>query len=91
MVRIRLSRFGRRNRAFFRIEVFDQRVRRNGRSIEKIGWYDPYVADEAKKYGLDVERARHWLKVGAQASETVRQIFRKQGVFATDGGGAAAK
>ena len=81
MVRIRLSRFGRRNRSFFRIEVFDQRVRRNGRAIEKLGWYDPFIAEDAKKYSLDVERARHWLSVGAQPSATVRQIFQKQGVF----------
>ena len=51
-VRIRLSRYGRRNRAFFRIEVFDSRTRRDGKSIEKLGWYDPVIAEEAKKYGI---------------------------------------
>ncbi len=84
MVKIRLSRKGRRNRPFYRIEVFDTRTRRDGRPVEQIGWYDPYVADEAKKYSLDVERAKYWVSVGAQTSGTVGNIFRKRGVYKKD-------
>ncbi len=80
MVRIRLSRFGRRNRPFYRIEVFDSRVRRDGRSLEQLGWYDPMVADEEKKYSLDKERALYWLLQGAQPSGTASDILRKLGV-----------
>lgn len=80
MVRIRLSRVGRKNRPFFRINVFDGRTRRNGPIIEKLGWYDPLVKDEAKKYSVNAERARYWISVGAQVTETVASIFKKQGV-----------
>jgi small subunit ribosomal protein S16 len=81
MLRIRCSRFGRRNRAFFRIEVFDARTRRNGRSVERLGWYDPMVADETKKYSVNIERAKYWLSVGAKPTGTVGDIFRKVGVY----------
>ena len=83
MVRIRLSRYGRRNRPFYRIEVFDVRTRRNGRSLEQIGWYDPMVADNDKKVSLNAERALYWLQVGAQPSDTVQDFFRHKGVMAT--------
>ncbi len=79
-VKIRLSRYGRRNRPFFRIEVFDTRTRRDGKSIERLGWYDPLIADESKKYSIDKERAEYWLSQGAQMSETVHQIFGKLGI-----------
>ena len=80
-VRIRLSRYGRKNRAFFRIEVFDSRIRRNGKSIERLGWYDPFVEDEKKKYKVNAERAKYWLSVGAQMSDTVHDIFNKLSIF----------
>lgn len=79
-VRIRLKRYGRRNRAFFRIEVFDSRTRRDGRSIEILGHYDPLIADESLKYKVNAERAAYWLSVGALPTPTVADIFRKQGV-----------
>ncbi len=80
-VRIRLSRYGRKNRAFFRIEVFDSRIRRNGKSLEKLGWYDPFVDDVNKKYKVNAERAQYWLSEGAQMSDTVNDIFKKMGIF----------
>lgn len=77
-VRIRLARMGRTNRPFYRIGVFDARTRRDGRAIEYIGYYDPINA----KAGTSVkeDRARHWLSVGAQPTETVASIFRGHGV-----------
>ena len=80
MLKIRLKRYGRRNRPFFRIEVFDVRVQRDGKSVEILGWYDPLVAEEDKKHTLDADRAKHWLSVGAQPSGTVSNIMAKHGV-----------
>jgi len=77
MVRIRMKRMGRRHRPFYRINAVDQRAKRDGRNIENLGWYDPIAKDEAKQVSLDVERVKHWLSVGAQPSETVRDILAK--------------
>jgi small subunit ribosomal protein S16 len=82
-VRIRLKRMGRKNRPFWRICVFDARTRRDGRTIEDIGFYDTLAADPAKAMKVDVERAKYWLSVGALPSEIVRQIFKKSGVTKT--------
>ncbi|MCB9860920.1 MAG: 30S ribosomal protein S16 [Phycisphaeraceae bacterium] len=78
MVRIRMQRLGRRNRPFYRIHAIDQRSRRNGRSLEQLGWYDPVRGDD--KVEINVERVKHWLSVGAQPSETVRDLLAKHGV-----------
>ncbi len=77
MVKIRLKRMGRRNRAFFRICAFDSREERDGRSIEQLGTYDPMEKDESKKVVLKRERIEYWLSVGAQPSETVASILKK--------------
>ena len=79
-VRIRLKRLGRRNRPSWRICVFDSRTRRDGRSIEDLGFYDTLAKDPARKMKVNVERARHWLSVGAKPSEIVTQLFKKSGV-----------
>ncbi|MFQ5687841.1 MAG: 30S ribosomal protein S16 [Candidatus Scalindua sp.] len=77
MVKIRLKRMGRRNRAFFRICAFDAREERDGRSIEQLGTYDPMEKDESKKVVLKRERIEYWLSVGAQPTETVASILKK--------------
>ncbi len=77
MVKIRLKRMGRRNRAFFRICAFDAREERDGRSIEQLGTYDPMEKDESKKVVLKRERIEYWLSVGAQPTETVPSILKK--------------
>ena len=76
MVRLRLKRMGRRNRAFFRICAFDAREERDGRSIEQLGTYDPMEKDESKKVVLKRERIEYWLSVGAQPTETVASILK---------------
>lgn len=78
MVRLRLQRLGRTNRAFFRISAMDKRARRDGPFVEQIGWYDPMATEESKKVGLNVERAKYWISVGAQPSDTVRDILVKR-------------
>ena len=80
MVRIRLKRMGRRNRAFFRICSFDAREERDGRSIEQLGTYDPMEKDESKKVVLKRERIEYWLSVGAQPTETVASILKKNNI-----------
>ncbi|MFM9995866.1 MAG: 30S ribosomal protein S16 [Phycisphaerales bacterium] len=78
MVRIRLQRLGRTNRPFYRISAMDKRARRDGRFIEQIGWYDPLAKDVSKQVGLNEERAKYWVSVGAQPSGTVRDILAKR-------------
>ncbi len=77
MVKLRLKRMGRRNRAFFRLCAFDAREERDGRSIEQLGTYDPMEKDEEKKVVLKRERIEYWLSVGAQPTETVASILKK--------------
>ncbi|MHC4454885.1 MAG: 30S ribosomal protein S16 [Planctomycetota bacterium] len=77
MVKLRLKRMGRRNRAFFRICAFDAREERDGRSIEQLGTYDPMEKDESKKVVLKRDRIEYWLSVGAQPTETVASILKK--------------
>lgn len=87
-VRIRLKRTGRKNRPSWRICVFDSRTRRDGRSIEDLGFYDTLAKTPERRMRLDVERARHWLAEGAKPSEIVTQLFKKAGVT---GAGAASE
>ena len=77
MVKLRLKRMGRRNRAFFRLCAFDAREERDGRSIEQLGTYDPMEKDEEKKVVLKRDRIEYWLSVGAQPTETVASILKK--------------
>ncbi len=79
-VRIRLRRLGGKKDAFYRIVVADSRMPRDGRFIEEIGYYDP--VEQPAKAKIDVERAKHWLGVGAKPSETVRDLFRRAQIIA---------
>ena len=79
MVRIRLTRIGRRHKAIYRIGVFDSHTRRDGRSVEIVGHYDPANPDPAKEMKIEKERISYWLDRGAQPSETVASIIKKMG------------
>ena len=81
MVRIRLKRMGRRHRPFYRISAMDQRSQRDGRVLEELGVYDPLENDLEKAVKLKEDRVRHWLSVGAQASDTVRDLLKKRGIL----------
>ena len=80
MVRIRLTRTGRKGKAYWRIGAFDARTRRDGKPIEYLGSYDPHATKDEDKVQLNQERVEHWLSKGAQPTETVAQLLRKQGV-----------
>lgn len=73
MLKIRLTRTGKKNQAHYRIVVIPARTKRDGKSIEEIGYYNP----REKKTDLNVERAKHWLSVGAQPTRTVQSILAK--------------
>ncbi len=75
MVRIRMQRFGRTHRPFYRINAIDQRTRRNGRVLENLGHYNPMEADKDKQLVLKTEEIKAWLARGAQPSDTVRDML----------------
>ena len=79
-VKIRLKRFGRRHRPFFRVNIVDSRAPRDGKVIENIGHFDPIEKDATKQLVLDKERAQFWLDKGAVPSDTVAQILSKVGI-----------
>lgn len=79
MVRIRMKKLGRKNRAFFRICVMDIRTGRDGRAIEELGTYDPSVSDVDARVVLDAERVKYWLGVGAKPSDKVGVLIKKYG------------
>lgn len=76
-VRIRMKKLGRTHRPFYRICIMDQQSPRNGKAIEEVGTYDPFVQDKSKRVTLNVERVDHWISVGAQPSEKVAVLIRK--------------
>ncbi len=80
MVRIRLKRMGRRNRPFYRICAMDARAPRDGKAIEDLGYYDPFVADDERKIQVKKDRVEYWLRVGAQPTEKTRVLLKKVGV-----------
>ncbi|PTQ07389.1 30S ribosomal protein S16 [Sphingomonas oleivorans] len=80
-VSIRLSRGGAKKRPYYRIVVANSRSPRDGAFIEKIGTYNPLLAkDDEKRVVLDVERAKHWLAVGAQPTDRVARFLDAAGV-----------
>ena len=79
MLRIRLQRRGRKKRPIYHVVVADSRSPRDGRIVEDLGrFYNLSTQNELK---LDEDRAIHWLKKGAQPSDTVRSIFKKRGLM----------
>lgn len=78
-VRIRLKRLGAKKRPYYRVVVADQRSPRDGRFIENIGKYHPL--EDPSVIDIDEVRALHWLRVGAQPSDTVRVLLTKTGIW----------
>ncbi len=78
---IRLSRGGSKKRPYYKIVVADARAPRDGKFIERIGSYNPLLAkDNPERVKLDVERAKHWVSVGAQPSDRVARFLDAAGV-----------
>ena len=79
MVKIRLRRMGAKKAPFYRVVVADSRYPRDGRFIEEIGTYDPTASPA--KISIDADRAREWIKTGAQPTDTVRALLKKVDVL----------
>ncbi len=79
MVRIRLRRQGAKKQPTYRVVVADQRSPRDGRILENIGFYNPTTDPET--FTIDAERATYWLSNGAQPSESVARLLKKQGLL----------
>ena len=79
-VRIRMSRVGRTNSPFYRIGVYDSRTPRNGRCLEKLGWYDPTNKDPKNELCIDLEKAERWLSVGALPTPKMAHLLKRAGI-----------
>lgn len=79
MLRIRLSRTGKKKQASYRVVVTDIRAKRDGRIVERIGHYNP--RQNPVDYTIQEDRALYWLSVGAQPTDAVRQLLEKQGTY----------
>ena len=80
-LKLRLARAGTKKRPYYHIVLADARSPRDGRFIEKIGHYDPMLADDSKRVTLNTERASHWLSVGAQPTDRVLRFFDAAGLL----------
>ena len=78
-VKIRLRRMGAKKAPFYRVVVADSRYPRNGRFIEEIGTYDPNK--EPSEIKIDAEKAKQWIANGAQPTDTVKAILKKEGIL----------
>ena len=78
-VKIRLRRIGAKKAPFYRIVVADSRYPRDGRFIEEIGYYDPMTEPSVVK--VDQEKAKKWISNGAQPTDTVKAILKKENIL----------
>jgi small subunit ribosomal protein S16 len=74
---IRLRQQGRRNHNVYRVVIMDARTRRDGKYLEAVGWYNPFETAEERICDLKADRIQHWLDLGAQMTESVQQLVRK--------------
>lgn len=82
MVTIRLSRVGAKKRPFYHIVVTDSRNKRDGRSIERVGFYNPVATGEEVTLKIDTERLEYWLGNGAKTSERVARLIKEHSAAA---------
>ncbi|MGD8407292.1 MAG: 30S ribosomal protein S16 [Thiohalophilus sp.] len=78
MVTIRLARGGAKKRPFYHVVVTDSRNRRDGRYIERVGFFNPVATGNEVRLSLNNERISHWLSQGAKASERVSKLVKEQ-------------
>lgn len=79
MVIIRLSRGGSKNRPYFNVVVADSRNRRDGRFIERVGFFNPVANENQEPMRLELERVAHWQSKGAQLSDAVAKLVKRAG------------
>ncbi len=78
-VKIRLKRMGAKKAPFYRVVVADSRFPRDGRFIEEIGTYNPMK--DPSEFSVDAEKVQKWIKNGAQPTDTVRNLLKKNGIL----------
>lgn len=76
MVTIRLSRGGAKKRPFYHIVVADRRCKRDGRHLERVGFFNPLATGQEEPFRVNQERYDYWLSVGAQPSERVARLLK---------------
>ncbi len=79
MVKIRLRRMGAKRAPFYRVVVADSKYPRDGRFIDEIGTYNPMT--EPAEINIDAEKAAKWIANGAQPTDTVKDLFKKNGII----------
>ncbi len=77
MVKIRLTRGGAKKRPFYHIIVTDSRNARDGRNIERLGYFNPIATGNEKRVELDLERTKHWIGTGAQMTDKVADLYKQ--------------
>ena len=89
MVIIRLSRGGSKKRPFYRVVVADSRMRRDGRFIEQIGFFNPVARGQEERLRIALDRIEHWRGQGAQVSDRVEALAKQAAKTAVQGEAAA--
>jgi small subunit ribosomal protein S16 len=79
MVKLRLSRFGRKNQPTYRLVAIQARDKRQGEALEYLGSYNPRT--KPSSFTCDKERVQYWLSVGAQPTDTVKYLLGKEGII----------
>lgn len=77
MVTIRLARTGAKKRPFYHLTVAESSVKRDGKFIERLGFFNPIATGKAERLKVDLERVDYWMSVGAQPSERAAQLIRQ--------------
>ncbi len=77
MVTIRLSRGGAKKKPFYQVVVTDSRNRRDGRYIERVGYFNPCASGSAERLNLKIDRVDHWVGNGAQLSDRVASLVKE--------------
>jgi small subunit ribosomal protein S16 len=78
-VKIRLQRVGTKKKPFYRVVAMDSRKKRDGDVIEYVGRYQPIISD--KQFVVDEEKVLKWLNHGAQPTDTIKQLLKKEGIW----------
>jgi len=84
MVTIRLARHGSKKNPFYHVTVADRSSRRDGRFVERVGFFNPVASGRDEELRLDLERVDHWLAVGAKPSDRVKQLIAVARAHASD-------
>ena len=83
-VKIRLKRFGTKNKPFYRVVAIDCKKPRDGETLDTLGYYHPRISaneKQLKEFDLNADKAKYWISVGAKPSDTVLKIFKKAGII----------